>query len=173
MLRPQPRPNARPGVHRPRVRSLQRSSSLLARGLKATVDDHELAVCHILLMLVLERWWHALDQIEETVPTGLDVGAGGRCYAGTGVWYPPGVAPTICSLRTSNRMTNNGRVLSVSRASGRLSIRLGDMVGCARRLRPLPRNSPASRAYEGYSLTGSWARGKPQHFGTEVLRVLK
>src|SRR3979409_1595099 len=49
--------------------------------------------------------------------------------------YPPGVAPTICSLRTSNRITNNGRVLSVLRASGRSSIRRGDPISYLQRVR--------------------------------------
>src|SRR5882762_11145753 len=42
---------------------------------KATVHDHEFALRHNLLMVVPESWRHALDQIEETVATGLDVGA--------------------------------------------------------------------------------------------------
>src|ERR1700731_4152372 len=49
--------------------------------------------------------------------------------------YPPGVAPTICSLRTPTRITNNEQVLSVLRASGSLSIRLGDMMAYLQRLR--------------------------------------
>ena len=42
---------------------------------EATVHDHELAVRHYLLVLMLERWRHTLDQIEEAVATGLDVDA--------------------------------------------------------------------------------------------------
>src|ERR1700730_1588343 len=42
--------------------------------------------------------------------------------------YPPGVAPTICSFLTVKRITNNGWVLSVLRASGRLSLRSVNMM---------------------------------------------
>src|ERR1700676_5083162 len=42
--------------------------------------------------------------------------------------YPPGVAPTICSFLTFKRITNNGWVLSVLRASGRLSLRSVNMM---------------------------------------------
>jgi len=47
----------------------------LAEARKTTVHDHEFAVRHNLLVLMLEHRRHALDQIEETVATGLDVGA--------------------------------------------------------------------------------------------------
>src|SRR5882724_12257601 len=44
----------------------------------------------------------------------------------------PGVAPTICSLRTSRRITNSGRVRTLLRTSGRSPFRLVDMVLASR-----------------------------------------
>jgi hypothetical protein len=46
----------------------------LSESRKAAVYDYEVAVRHNLLMLVLEHWRHALDQIEQAVATGPDVG---------------------------------------------------------------------------------------------------
>src|ERR687892_2205469 len=47
----------------------------LPKARKATVDDHELALRNNLLMVMPERWRQTLNQIEETVAAGFDVGA--------------------------------------------------------------------------------------------------
>src|SRR5258705_11562211 len=42
---------------------------------KSPVHDHEVSLSHDHSRFVLQRWRNALDQIEETVATGLNVGA--------------------------------------------------------------------------------------------------
>src|SRR5438876_1784858 len=42
---------------------------------KSPVHDHEVSLSHDRSRFVLQRWWDALDQIEETVAAGCDMSA--------------------------------------------------------------------------------------------------
>src|SRR5439155_3454948 len=47
----------------------------LAKARKSPVHDHEVSLSHDRSRFVLQRWWDALDEIEQTLTTRCDVSA--------------------------------------------------------------------------------------------------